>query len=297
MRRTLYAFVVSIIGVMSCSGVSAAAAPVHYVSLGDSYSSGEGNGPFDGNCHRARSSDAAYPRILPNLVHYVGAPEFHACTGAVTADVVARPQPKRTAQRRQVEYLNDASRLVTLTIGGNDLGFSSIVLHCLLPTNCTHSSLADRVDEGLATIQPKLARTYEIVRESMDPGGVLLVAGYPHLFVAGPAAGCQLLISAEEAAWIDSLVDAGNARIAAAVRAARRADGNVFYVEVADEFAGHELCSPFPWLHGIAVSRHEGLNLFQGSYHPKQRGQRAYATAIAAFLRRPAIREEIEATP
>ena len=290
MRITLYAAILSIVAALSCSAAGSASTPVRYVALGDSYSSGEGNPPFDGNCHRARSSRAAYPRILPSLVHYVGAPEFHACTGAVTADVVARAQPQRTAQRRQVKYLSEASRLVTLTIGGNDLGFSSIVLHCLLPTNCTHSSLATRVDEGLATIQPKLARAYEIVRESMDPGGVLLVAGYPHLFAAGLAGGCELLISAAEAAWIDSLVDAGNARIAAAVRAARRADGNVFYVGVTDELAGHELCTPFPWLHSITVSHHEGLNLFKGSYHPTERGQRAYATAIAAFLRRPAIR-------
>jgi len=260
------------------------------VALGDSYSSGEGNPPFDGNCHRARSSDSAYPRILPSLVPYVGAPEFHACTGAVTADVVSRAQPNRTAQRRQVDYLHRSSKLATLTIGGNDLGFSSIIVRCLLPGDCEHSSLKERVDKGLGTIKAKLVRTYETVRESMNPSGALLVAGYPHLFASGPGADCQPFISAEEAAWIDSLVDAGNARIAAAVRTAQRADGNVFYVNVTDEFAGHELCSSSPWLHGITVSTQEGINLFKGSYHPTARGQRAYATAIATLLRRPSIR-------
>lgn len=282
--------IISIVGVLSYSTTSMATVLVHYVALGDSYSSGEGNGPFDGDCHRARSRDSAYPRILPHLVHYLGPPEFHACTGAVTADVIARAQPHRTAQRKQVDYLDDSSRLATLTIGGNDLGFSSIIVHCLLPTDCVHSSFAESVNENLATIQPKLARTYEIVRESMDPDGLLVVAGYPHLFVPGPAADCQPFISVAEAAWINSLVDAGNARIAAAVRAARRADGNVLYVGVVDDFAGHELCTAIPWLHGIKASFQEGLNLFKGSYHPTPRGQGAYATAIAALLHKPTIR-------
>ncbi len=290
MRRTLYPLLLAVLGLLFCATAAAAVTPVHYAALGDSYSSGEdssgeGNGPFDGNCHRALDADSAYPRILPSLVSYLGAPEFHACTGAVAADVVTRPQPKRTAQKRQVEYLSPASRLVTLTIGGNDIGFSSIIATCLLPTDCTHSKLANRVSEGLTTIQAKLVRVYEGVREAMDPDGKLVVAGYPHLFVGGPAGGCKHFISAAEAAWIDSLVDAGNIHIAAAVRTARRADGNVFYVNVVDDFAGHELCSLDPWLYSIKFSLHEGTNLIQGSYHPTVQGQHAYATAIAAFLR------------
>jgi lysophospholipase L1-like esterase len=291
MRRTLYLVVLAILGLLPCStAAGAVVTPLHYVALGDSYSSGEGNGPFDGNCHRALAADSAYPRILPSLVNYLGAPEFHACTGAMSADVVSRAQPKRGAQKRQVDYLSPNSRLVTLTIGGNDLGFSSIIATCLLPTDCTHSKLAERVSEGLTTIQAKLTQVYERVRESMDPHGYLVFSGYPHLFIAGPAAGCKHFISAQEAAWIDSLVDAGNVRIAAAVRAARRADANVAYVNVVDDFAGHELCSLNPWLYGIKFSLHEGINLVQGSYHPTVQGQRAYAVAIAASLRTHRLR-------
>jgi hypothetical protein len=271
----------------------ATAPRVSYVALGDSYSSGEGNGPFDGNCHRAERSDSAYPRILPNLVDYLSAPSFHACTGAVTADVWRRPQPNREKQKIQTDYLSPSTKLVTLTIGGNDLGFSSIVAECLLPTDCTESALADEVRAGLATIGAKLVNAYERVRASMDPSGYLVVAGYPHLFTSGPNSDCKPFISSREAAWIDSLIDSGNAKIAAAVRTARQRSGNVSYVNVADDFAGHELCSEDQWLYGLHVAFDEGPTLIKGSYHPTRAGQHAYATAFAAFLKRPMIRAAI----
>jgi hypothetical protein len=282
-------------------GVAPAAAgasihPVPYTALGDSYSAGEGNGPFDGECHRAVRADSAYPRILPTLIGYISAPSFHACTGAVTADVWKRPQPHKQGQATQTDYLRRRDRLVTLTVGGNDLHFSEIIVECLLRLDCTESSLAREVDTDVTTIGPKLVNVYSQVRARMDPAGDLLVAGYPHLFSLGPDAGCNPLISPEESAWIDRLIDRGNARIAAAVKAARLRDGNVFYVNVTGNFAGHELCSPDPWLYSIKLSLEDGLkHLVQGSYHPTKSGQSAYAAAFAAFLRRPAVRSALTA--
>src|SRR4051812_47339303 len=101
----------------------AAAPQVSYVALGDSFSSGEGNRPFDGPCHRAQRSDSAYPQELPTLIGYLAPPSFHACTGATIDDVLLHPQPKRDGQRVQLEYVDASTKLVTLTIGGNDLGF------------------------------------------------------------------------------------------------------------------------------------------------------------------------------
>jgi hypothetical protein len=127
----------------------------------------------------------------------------------------------------------------------------------------------------------------------MDLGGYLVVAGYPHLFTSGPDSDCEPFISNHEAAWIDSLVDSGNAKIAAAVQAARQHSGNVSYVNVTSNFAGHELCTEDQWLHGLHADFDEGPTLVKGSYHPTRAGQRAYANAFAAFLERPAIRAAI----
>ncbi len=266
---------------------ASAAVPVPYVALGDSYSSGEGNRPFDGPCHRALRIDSAYPRMLPTLAGYLAQPSFHACTGATIDDIWLHPQPRRGSQRAQLEYVDASTRLVTLTIGGNDLGFDDIVKQCLLPGNCSKWKLADRVEAGLQTIKAQLVDAYTRIRNRMDSGGQLLVAGYPRLFVSEDA-DCKLFISDTEAEWMNSLVARGNRRIAEAARAARRQKGNVSYVDVTERFAGHELCSEDPWLYGFKLSPDEGL--IKSSYHPRRSGQAAYARAFATLLRSPAIR-------
>jgi hypothetical protein len=275
-------------GLLSLASPATAALPVPYVALGDSYSSGEGNGPFDGPCHRAQESGSAYPRMLPSLVSYLAPALFRACTGATVPDLLLRPQPKRGSQRVQLEYLSPSTKLVTLTIGGNDLGFDDIVKQCLLPGNCSNWKIADRVEAGLQTIKAQLVDAYTRIRGRMDPGGQLLVAGYPRLFVSGDA-GCKLFISDAEAEWMNSLVARGNRRIAEASRAARRQKGNVSYVDVTERFADHELCSENPWLYGIHLSA-DDEHLIKGSYHPRKNGQAAYAAAFATLLRSPAIR-------
>lgn len=277
---------------------AAEAAAIPYTALGDSYSSGEGNAPFDGSCHRAQGDDSAYPRILPSLAGYVGAPNFHACTGAVTADVWERPQPHRRGQRTQTDYVSPTDRLVTVTIGGNDLDFGPVLFRCLLPDNCTTTKFGNvvpKVNKRLKAIQAHLERAYTAIRAAMDRSGYLVVAGYPHIFAAGTNSGCKHFISGEEAEWVNDTVDRANAKIEAAAESANARSGNVFYVEVEDEFKAHELCTDSPWLYGITVSRHEGPKLVTGSYHPTEKGQHAYATAFAAFLNRPGVRSALTA--
>jgi lysophospholipase L1-like esterase len=203
--------------------------------------------------------------------------------------VTLRGQPHRRRQQAQIEYVSASTRLVTLTIGGNDVGFAQIVKRCLFRRDCTEDPLAEKVRGRLAAIRARLAGAYRLIRERMDPRGYLLVAGYPRLFLPGPDAGCEKLISRKEAEWIDSLVIQGNAKAAKAVADATGSAGNVAYVDVTERFAGHELCSEEEWLHDLHFSLREGLNPFKDSYHPNKNGQRAYAEAFAGTLRRPAI--------
>jgi lysophospholipase L1-like esterase len=290
-KLTLYSLSIAMVALtLTAAAAGASVATVSYIALGDSYSSGEGNGPFDGRCHRAASSDAAYPKILPGLVGYVGAPEFRACTGAKTADIWNRPQPGKPGQLAQVEYVDGSDRLATITIGGNDLGFAPVLARCLLPFDCSRSNAAAAVNQRLGTIRADLANVYRRIRSRMHSAGYLVVAGYPHLFADDRPIGCQLLISRAESTWIDSAVDRANAEIEAAVRSVRASNGNVVFVNVVDDFAGHELCTKDEWLYGLTLSPHEGVNLVQGSYHPNRGGHRAYAGAIARVLRSARVR-------
>lgn len=268
--------------------------PIPYTALGDSYSSGEGNPPFADRCHR---SDAAYPQILPRRVAYLGKANFHACTGAVIANVWRQPQRHWRGQRPQIDYVSATDRLVTLTIGGNDLGFGPVLIQCILRRDCTRTlftkrktRLVRKVEKGLESIGPRLRRVYTEIRNRMSPFGYLVVAGYPRLFVHGDRSGCQLGISRREAAWMNSVVIQADGRIKEAVRRARAKSGNIFYVDVRREFSGRELCTDSPLLHGLMLATGEGIKLWKGSYHPTAPGQTAYAEAFLGFLSRPEVR-------
>ena len=102
-----------------------------YIALGDSYSSGEGVPPFIwptdtsiDTCHR---SYGAYPEQLDNPAVTSTSVEFWACSGAQIRnfyDSVAGELP-------QLQDLNGPQpTLVTLGVGGNDIGFARIVRTC-----------------------------------------------------------------------------------------------------------------------------------------------------------------------
>ena len=132
---------------------------VVYVALGDSYSSGEGAGDYelgtdeywndddDGNgffgnrCHRSanaysRSTSPFVEAYLGNDVP-VGRSSFFACSGAVTQNVSSAGYPRfgEIPQLDNPEVGPDVD-LITLTIGGNDALFASIILWCLEDGPC-----------------------------------------------------------------------------------------------------------------------------------------------------------------
>jgi hypothetical protein len=122
-----------------------------YVALGDSYSSGEGNPPFikgtdttsflgfgsEDQCHR---SEAAYgPLVQTDLNVAASDFVFQACSGAIMADFVAS-LPGASGQWTDGAQLNaiapanqpsESTGLVTLSVGGNDVGFPFVMNDCV----------------------------------------------------------------------------------------------------------------------------------------------------------------------
>ncbi|MGE5527305.1 MAG: PKD domain-containing protein [Methanosarcina sp.] len=125
--------------------------PPRYVSLGDSFSSGEGvpefspgtaadvspvpdsqkeKFPYDNHCHRSERGSygrrlVADPAVTANLEPAV----FAACSGAVTRDLETA-NPDNVGEPPQLEHLSQFTNLVTLTMGGNDIGFGDIAALC-----------------------------------------------------------------------------------------------------------------------------------------------------------------------
>lgn len=205
----------------------------------------------------------------------LGGPQltFLACTGATVADVL-------TAQ--QLGAVDPASDLVTITVGGNDLGFGEVVGHCLLdPQPC--SSIDAQVEEALNRLGPALEDAYRQIR-ARAPAARLVVVGYPQL-VADPATAnvdtCPAMASplpgrrvdAADARWLREK----GARLSTVIGGAAKAAGAT-YVDVATDFAGHEACSADPWLTGVV------LNDLGGSFHPTVSGQAELGRLVVRAL-------------
>src|SRR5215467_5227725 len=125
------------LGIMTLSSAAAIALPsfgaaanaassVHYVALGDSYSSGVGAGSESSSC--GQSPNAYGPKWA--AANSPASFTFAACSGAKTTDVISS----------QLSSLSSSTTLVSVTIGGNDAGFSSIMETCVLDSTSSCES-------------------------------------------------------------------------------------------------------------------------------------------------------------
>jgi len=100
---------------------AASASSANYVALGDSYSSGVGAGSYTSSSGSCDRSTNAYSQLWANAnspASYVSV----ACSGATTSSVISS----------QLSALSASTTLVSITVGGNDIGFSSVMETCVL---------------------------------------------------------------------------------------------------------------------------------------------------------------------
>ena len=187
-----------------------------YVALGDSYSAGEGSFDYyrDSNdpslfdtCHR---SPHAYGPLIDAAAN-LGNITFKACSGAVTDDFYATNtvNPNEPAQ---LTWLGPQTRVVTLTVGGNDAGFVHVITRCVAGQRppgtgqedqgsfgCSRNkSLRRDVDARLAALAGTPTNALLVGRpihglldlyrkiHKLAPNAKIYVGGYPRLFGTRP---------------------------------------------------------------------------------------------------------------
>ena len=318
--------------------ISALARPVdwpfpNYVALGDSFSSGEGAGSYDfstnrkgvNECRRSpyawstdepgRENEASLDKALAPLVR----PEFAACSGAVIADLFETRSHKgerwSNPPARQLDSLSEETDIVSLTIGGNDMGFGRLIKHCAIFPNCDQMPIAsfdDRTIEewAMANIDGfsgsgtrSLEAAYRAAREASD--AAVYALGYPNV-LANNNSRCALPSSWSENTLgriLFELAPEGHvfqnselqmfrrlgARLNQTIEcSARRAGVHAVTTDVVNAFAGHEHCGDgVPYVHGFGPFIR---GLFSGdleereTLHPNLAGQAAYAAAFGEFL-------------
>jgi lysophospholipase L1-like esterase len=229
---------------------SAAATTVNYVALGDSYASGVGSGSYtsaSGSCLR---STLAYSQLWANA-HSPASYVSVACSGAKTTDVNAN----------QLAALKSTTTLVSITIGGNDVGFSTVMEDCVLYGTDTCVSEVNAAENTARTQLPGwLDTTYNGIR-SHAPTAKVVVVDYPRFYhdlwyCVGLSSTSRNKIN-EGADVLDGVISAAASR-----------HGFVF-ADVRAAFAnGHEICDgSSSWLHNV------DWNNLTESYHPTAAGQ------------------------
>jgi lysophospholipase L1-like esterase len=266
-------------------GTGLPASPV-YAALGDSYSSGEGNPPFipDSNfpgdrCHRSLAAYSEHLTTVPAPQRF----EFVACSGAKTAQITGANT--KNNEPAQVSALSDATTVVTITIGGNDIGFPHVIEQCVaLPISCKWLD-GKSVPAAIKALRPTLLSTYTAIHAAA-PNALLVVGGYPDLFAATSIKNCHGVtgISTTERAWLNSMGDLLNSTIQAAVTEDHATGHRTVFAPVngaaPGTFTGHQLCSGSSSVYLRGESSPPGY-----SFHPNAAGQLAYAAAFDAAIK------------
>ncbi|WP_434744355.1 SGNH/GDSL hydrolase family protein [Streptomyces sp. A-14] len=245
---TLAIAAVAALGVAGPASAADSAAAGGYVALGDSYSSGVGAGSYLSDSGGCRRSTAAYP-YLWQAANSPASFDFVACSGATTSSVASS----------QLGVLSASTSLVSVTAGGNDVGFADVMQDCVLGSEATCLSSVDAaVGQMNNTLPGSLDSLYDGIR-TRAPQAQVVVLGYPRFYQLSGS--CVAGLSEAERAAINNASDVLNDVIAK-----RSADAGFTFSSVVDEFTGHELCSGDAWLHSVTVPVYN-------SYHPKAAGQ------------------------
>lgn len=228
-------------------------APAHaatpaYAALGDSYSSGVGAGSYDSSSGSCKRSTKAYPALWA-AANAPSAFAFTACSGARTGDVI----------NNQLGPLNSSTGLVSISIGGNDAGFSDVMTTCVLNSESTClARIAQARTYADNTLPGLLDGVYNAIH-TKAPNAHVVVLGYPRFYKIGGS--CWAGLSDTSRAAINGAADELDT-----VTAKRAADHGFSFADVRGNFTGHELCSGSPWLNSLTWPIDE-------SYHPKAAGQ------------------------
>ncbi len=202
MRRLLLVLVTLVVLGVLAAGARAAT----YVSLGDSYAAGPfiPNPVFPLGCLK---SDHNYPGLAAPSIGSLRDP---SCSGAKTDDMtnpqsieIDGPNPP------QFDSLDASTKVVSLTIGGNDIGFSEIAQSCItlnpFSSPCRDKYAPGDNDQIAARIEataPKVAAVLQGI-QARSPAARVYLVNYPAIFPeTGPGCWPRMPVSYTDAPYL-----------------------------------------------------------------------------------------------
>ena len=195
-----------------------------------------------------------------------------------------------------VEKNNQKADYVTLTLGGNDLGFKEIIETAAMDFTFTepeklNSLLAEKVNQLNTTTAGNLESAYEKISDTAGKQANIIVAGYPKLFSSSKLH-VNALFSYEERTAINNAIVLFNEKLAAIVKNCQTNGYPVHFVPVADEFKDHEAYTPNAYINRVYLFpnaqdlKQIGKFPISSAYsiHPNEKGAEAYARCVQAKI-------------
>lgn len=253
-----------------------------YVALGDSYTSGPLI-PIQSGGLCLRSSENYASLTAADLGYSL---VDASCSGATTVNM-AQDQTDLGIEINapELDSLTGGTSLVTLGIGGNDIGFLDIIETCAEESltdpfgdPCTAHYTAGGSDQLLAAIKatgPKVAAVLQQIRQR-SPHAAVYVVGYPDI-LPEDSDGCWPIvpIAYGDVAYLRQTETELNAMLAG------EADANgATYVDTYTPTIGHDVCRPagVKWIEGLVPTSPAA------PFHPNALGEAAMAKALEAAI-------------
>jgi lysophospholipase L1-like esterase len=258
-----------------------------YVALGDSYTAGLGIPEQTGATAGCGQSTSSYPYLVARSLRLELTDM--SCSSATIADMTAAQPTGDGTNPAQLSALSSGTALVTVSIGGNDIGLIDIVTKCaeldlvpaLIPgrgsstlTPCEDfytSGGTDQIRQRIQAVTGRLADTLTQIRERA-PHARVYVVGYPDLLPAG-GGGCggALGITAGDIAFLNQ----EEVRLNGALEQVARTAGDG-YADTYTPSQGHDACSApaSRWLEPLLTTS------AAAPLHPNAAGERGMADAV-----------------
>ena len=248
--------------------VAAVAQGAKYVALGSSFAAGPGVAAQLGVCGR---SDHNYSNLVADALGLTLTDV--SCNGATTANIVDTPQ---NGAAPQIDAVSRDTALVTVTIGGNDIRFTSSTFACAgtaQDEHCTANLDKAMINEAVNQLPTDLGAMLDAIK-AKAPQVIIVLVTYPRVFPSDAASCSELELSADDTAYLaalgqrleDAFVSATSSRQSLIADAYVRAEG-------------HGPCATADrWVNGANVAD-TGIR-----FHPTAKGHIEMARLVLAAL-------------
>lgn len=221
-----------------------------------------------------------YPSVL---ARHLAASSFTdvTCSGARTEDLVSRSQTIRPGQvPPQLDAVSSDTRLVTVTIGGNDIDLPKLAAQCrrssLDVPPCSSDLVvdgADRISQAIDADADDWAALIVAIR-AKAPDARVIVVGYG-TYVRPEGCFPEQPINPVDAAYFQSKIDELDARMQQVA-----SDQDVEFFDTRPLSVGHDICAAPQdrYIEGFAPTSPAA------PLHPNGAGADAFGTGLAGYV-------------